>query len=854
MKLKTVLVWLFFYSFVFGQKIDWPTTNLRYNAPSRIHTNYGVLDSAKWFLLSKKSYYLHPTLSVENLSCGKSLKLEFYESPPTDSILPPLLFSQTLTLNISNNTNLDFLQDEKRYYLRVVSPLESVGRFTIFYHGGYEESGCEQEISNINSFRIPSSIVLDKYRTKNCVDDCTKFCHRGKMIFNPLVSATKIKYYKLESNLANELLSITLTCDNSCLIDVIGVNKNTRLLERILSLSSVKSHIDIDYLPIYNYKNIYIAISGKNKGDVSYTMCVEMLPFKSSCVDYDEPGDSIMVIGTSFGSPIEGPFLPGEIITMKYVLNKWVPVHDNWPHSYSFNLTGPWKMYTDTFHLDQTHILDSINAEQGYVWVFSDTSSLFFDKVNFKGAGFYPLSGNYKGPDGFATGWGRRPSYSKYDGLHPLVDLIFKLKVPDSLDCVDTLSCAIRVDAYSDAVAGTFPVEGCTNNFNIREFQIKCCPQPDSLLYSYDNQLCLGDSLTIEFENKGENLYLKKINVNPFEEAFEVESNKVNLSVAPMDIDENNEGQIALFYNTPLAKACYDTIYLGYQVHEKPEIDLINSIETCLGDSIDLQSIFLNSSGKYPRDKYNVSWDGDNVDISDQNEIGVINSRKGKISLSLTDEFGCMNTDSVQITAQGPNISTDIKDTYVICRGKSSVIVSVPFNSATWQTPNGDMIQGNTITATQIGNYTLTIEGAKGCHTTKGFTVSNANIPDTSFVSNCELPVNPGNLQKFLESDIPDDDCKPIIVKKVISKESCDATCQKKIKILPNPTKGAISIVSMFANIVDYTLLDANWKVYQQGVLVPGVNQADISNKFGNMYLYVTSENCKIVKKIIIIN
>ncbi len=844
-----------------AQNVHWHTLHKEYNEGAVIYRNSELVDTAIWFDIELKSIYYNPHLLIENLSCGEDLMLEIFDSAPTNSKIPTPIRSRNLKRG-ATQISLKGLVPDRRYFLRIYSSREGVGRFKFFYGGAYYAVPCHQEVNTHSAERTPAVIVLKQYEQERCIDDCTEYCRRQVPRFRSAFISRKIKHYVIRSPLPGELVRVSLSSADLVYLELWGVERSTGRTYKIAGQSNRFGDIDLRYVPIHAFGELYISVYGLSYEIVHYRLCVEYLPFRNSCVDYDMPGDSLMVVATSMGSPPEGPFVPGEIITFKYVLQRWVPVRDNWPHTFAVTLGGPWGVYTDTTDNPFAEVIERVNRKQGYAWVDSDTLDIFqYDiPVRFVGRGLYPLAETLPYDEEFSMGWGIRPKYSVFRADSPLVELMFQLKVPDSLDCVDSIGAGLQVRIFTDYQTGSYSVGGCTDNVLEKSFVIKCCPSGDTL-YALVDDVCRGDSLEVRVHHGGLDtpIYVRKYRMDGTFTTYRVDSASLHIPVEPGDWDAENYGRVAVFSASPLARACRDTLWYSYRVWEPPAIEVVDTVERCIGDTIVLEQLLVQNeeafvAGFAASEKGVVQWKGSGVQIDDAGNRGIVQRAEGYLVVERSDAKGCRSTDTVQVVGHASQVRyAGLQEEYRICRGTRTIDLHwKASDQPQWQLPDGSVVGGEKLSASEPGQYRLILVDRRGCKAARSFRVINANIPDTVWLDPCTI--DEGEIHRLVRTaESSGDSCVPNKVYRVREDVDCNRTCRQKLRLLPNPVQQQVHLLSLFDEAVEYLVYDDHWRIYKTGVLYPGVNRLDVPRVSANLYVYIRTRQCQVVKKLTVI-
>ena len=118
--------------------------------------------------------------------------------------------------------------------------------------------------------------------------------------------------------------------------------------------------------------------------------------------------------------------------------------------------------------------------------------------------------------------------------------------------------------------------------------------------------------------------------------------------------------------------------------------------------------------------------------VAGQNGQTISATASGNYSVTVTDVNGCSGTDAVTLTVN-PNPAPDISGTLTICEGETTTLDAGQFDSYVWSVAGQN---GQTISATASGSYSVTVTDANGCSGTDAVTL-------TVNPCNCIVPATP---------------------------------------------------------------------------------------------------------------
>jgi hypothetical protein len=188
------------------------------------------------------------------------------------------------------------------------------------------------------------------------------------------------------------------------------------------------------------------------------------------------------------------------------------------------------------------------------------------------------------------------------------------------------------------------------------------------------------------------------------------------------------------------ANGCTNTASTSVTVNALPSATSSNSSPVCEGNSVNLTAT---GGGTY-------AWSGPNGFSSTlQNPVisNVTAINSGNYTVTVTDANGCTNTASTSVTVNALPSATS-SNSSPVCEGNSVNLTATGGGTYAWSGPNGfsSTLQNpviSNVTATNSGNYTVTVTDANGCTNTASTSVTVNALP--SATSSNSSPVCEGN-------------------------------------------------------------------------------------------------------------
>ena len=181
--------------------------------------------------------------------------------------------------------------------------------------------------------------------------------------------------------------------------------------------------------------------------------------------------------------------------------------------------------------------------------------------------------------------------------------------------------------------------------------------------------------------------------------------------------------------NPPADPLCPD-VYTGTFAFNVvcPEAEAMASSPTCWGGSVNLEA---NGGDTY-------KWSGPGgFNSMQQNPVitGLNNLKSGTYTVTVTNAAGCTDVASVQVTVN-PDITVSITPANpAFCEGESVTLTGNATGGSgnfdfEWTEPGGGMVNGQTISASVPGTYTLVVTDGEGCTKSASINVIQNPSPD----------------------------------------------------------------------------------------------------------------------------
>ncbi len=433
-----------------------------------------------------------------NSESRSDFTLELYtQNPCTGGLKIASSASQNgaLELTIANNVK----------FIKVVFNVNLQQRVFTYWKMKQQEE-CNEKENRVNSFKDPLKISTPSGSSSTCITTCNTQCnphYESKM-------KVGMKYHKyakafsmpVENQGIYKLKFSSVELENPVILKYAKKNGMYFFVES-LDLSS-----EDGYLLCSDFEEITLIVADKLGKQGSFKLCIESFPVKNSCVNFfEDNGAMLKPIHTSLNSPLDGPYLEGEVVSFSYVLKDWMPINHNWFHGLHVMFSDGWKGFArDSLSDIPIYSLDTINSrdtirmgENEYTYVEEDTVNVSGLSVPGLVAPGWYFDGITKGPQGGSPKfrWGQKFDRIRSSLDDPLLQFNFSL-IADSLDnCSFPKNTTVSVLPYSDSETGRYEVGGCSEDIPIEvNSVIKCCDF--GVVHSLaDTSLCVDETLAI---------------------------------------------------------------------------------------------------------------------------------------------------------------------------------------------------------------------------------------------------------------------------------------------------------------------------------------------------------------------
>lgn len=492
----------------------------------------------------------------------------------------------------------------------------------------------------------------------------------------------------------------------------------------------------------------YIAVSDATGDQGSFDLCITQNPDNSAC----NTTDNLTVTATSMGSPLAGPYQPGEQVTFEYTLTNWQQINCNYIGAFvptfgncwdpaSFNAQGMPVTINTPLNVNgviQTSPLGPQNPCAGTPagsWNWFPAGSVTYN-VNGSlpagtpmGAGWYFLS-SYNPATGACTGGDPTDPDNTYgDGNYPDCGdntfdytLRFTLTAGPTGNCgLGLTDCGVSIKTYADGEFGAWNSIGCTVDLPVAMSPTLSCCTPPNMTSTNTLTICSGEvaSLTLTSDIPGSTYtWIATNNANVTGESTTTQTTSTLSNTLT-----NTSGaiQTVIYTVTPTSTASCVGIPQTVTVTVNPTPTItVNSATICSGTSTVLTA---NGGTTY-------TWTpGTGLSSTNGSTVTANPSGTTSYTVSGSSASGCISSATLTVTVNTtPTITVN---SVTLCSGTSSVLTASGGTTYTWTPGTGlSATSGSTVSANPTSTTVYTVIGiTAGCSGSNTSTVTVNNTP-----------------------------------------------------------------------------------------------------------------------------
>lgn len=354
---------------------------------------------------------------------------------------------------------------------------------------------CQQDSTLSNELFPPSTEVLV------CVSGCTAGLERGPDFIpggcDDFIYPTA--YYKLSTDVNADLLTLSVSSSdfNEPRLALLRTN-NCNSFTQVACGTGENGSLLMNYIDVEPQTTYIIAVSDAVGNLGSFELCATVVD-----VEFCNQKDTLYVNAASMGSPLSGPFLPGEEVQICYELLDWNKIDCNGFQGLIPKFGPGWdSLGFDFFGMPLQVDSMLVPVTPNGFWDWHMVGDVHYNIAN-------PIAG-YGGGQGMAPGWYFTNQNVPPPNDHPDLttgDIYTCLPSPDKWkvcftlpvkeECVSDMDLSISMRSFSDGELGLNPSLACAydqpENLIIG---MVCCINP-TVQNIPDRSVCSGDTVIL---------------------------------------------------------------------------------------------------------------------------------------------------------------------------------------------------------------------------------------------------------------------------------------------------------------------------------------------------------------------
>jgi len=204
----------------------------------------------------------------------------------------------------------------RQYFIMLSHPDGNAQEFELCFEEKGPSGGCA-----VNDLCVaPEIINLETDGGEICVPGCNEQASFGPTNFGPncFFLNSRTVWYEIQTDEISGFLRVAVTSDELRFPKVAIFGGDCANLDTIRCEQGMNGELEffMQVIPNTTYKLALTDISGD---DGDFDICTELISDPQEC----NQDDTLYAIATSFGSPLEGPYQPGETVTFRYELRNW---------------------------------------------------------------------------------------------------------------------------------------------------------------------------------------------------------------------------------------------------------------------------------------------------------------------------------------------------------------------------------------------------------------------------------------------------------------------------------------------------------------------------------------------------
>jgi gliding motility-associated-like protein len=474
-----------------------------------------------------------------------------------------------------------------------------------------------------------------------------------------------------------------------------------------------------------------IAISDVNGLQGNFNLCLTLGVDNSSC----NTNNQLRVTNTSMGSPLTGPFLPGELVTFCYSITDFTQVNCNYlqgivptfgncwdPVSFNaqgrpVNITTPLQTAGTVGLLANFGNIGCVGTPSG-TWSWFPAGDVVYNNIAGSLPPNTPLPGgwfflsSYNPANGACSPDPTDPDNSYGDGSYPACgtntldwQVCFRLQARGNIACTNgQTDCTVSIKTYADGEIGIWNNVGCTADLpTVFPATLSCC-LPPTMTDPADQTVCAGQNVSaVTFIGAGAGATYSWTNNNTGIGLAASGNGDINSFAA---VNNGNTPVTATITVTPFNSCVGTPQTFTITVNPTPNISAGNpKTLTCTTTSVTLDGASTTLGATF-------AWSGPGI-VSGGNTATPSVNTAGTYTLTVTAS-SCTATAQVVVSSDNtPPVPVINPPTASVCTGQSITLTASGGGSYLWNTT--ETSAAISVNPASTTTYSVTVTAANGC-------------------------------------------------------------------------------------------------------------------------------------------
>jgi len=492
------------------------------------------------------------------------------------------------------------LESETDYYIQIATaPIDGGAFILCISESGRqlicgENNECEEGQNGPIDLPVFSNGGVACY--SGCSTDAPSGFNQGDnscfSFYNPTV------WYTFHTDEIADFITLTITSSN-LIRPYFSLFRTEDCLEFEQVICKVEGNgaVRLDRFPVDRNAKYYLAVSDFYGQDGLFSLCLASHTNTSACnVD-----NELVATQTSMGSPLNGPYLPGEEVTFCYTINSWQFQYCNWLQAIIPTFGPCWDESSFDVNGQPVRIDNFFNPFSEGEWIWLEADSATYNVNN--------LQWGYRQNDLLPAGWyyinqnsGVSPdelnvNNSFGDGIRCALDsptwqVCFTLRASEELNCSERANCNISMKTLTDGEVGGKGRAGCLGDvptfFNA---YLDCCNNPVVEAVN-DYFICSGTQLEVPLIGNDPAVDFNVV-ITPNSNIIGAQGGRFTGAIQQTLINQSDTTQVVIYTIIPESEGCLgDPVVFKVTIFPSPQVTISIDETICQGDLATLEFQF----------------------------------------------------------------------------------------------------------------------------------------------------------------------------------------------------------------------------------------------------------------------